>query len=100
MFDRIEVDIIDVALEILVITDSVFPKSPLPQRVFSIPVARDGHTCLRDSRGEPPFDEHPPSREVGISRRQRHDEVQMIRQYHDGINGEWMSLPRPSDGRP
>jgi hypothetical protein len=41
MFDRIEVNVIDVPLEIPVLANGVFPESALPERVLLIPVACD-----------------------------------------------------------
>jgi hypothetical protein len=39
VLDRIEVNVIDVALEIPVVADGVLPEATLPKRVFSIRVA-------------------------------------------------------------
>ncbi len=60
MLDGIEVDVIEVSLEIPLITDGMFPESTLPQREFPIPAAHDGRARLRDAVGESAFDQPPP----------------------------------------
>jgi hypothetical protein len=99
MLDRIEVDVIDVSLEIPLIADGVFPKSALPQPEFSIPMARDGSARFRDGVREPAFDQPPPIWVIRISRRQRHDDMQMVGQHHDRIDGERVRRPRYANGR-
>ncbi len=94
MFDGINVDVIDVPLKIPVVADRVLPISPLPQRVFAIRVMRDWHAGFGDGSGEAAFDQLPPGWIVCISLRQGHDDVQMIRQNDDRVDGERMRPPR------
>lgn len=94
MFDGIDVDVIDVPLKVPVVADRVLPKSPLPQRVFAIRMARDSHAGFGDGSREAAFDQLPPGWIVRVSLRQGHDDVQMIRQNDNRIDGERMCPPR------
>jgi hypothetical protein len=57
VLDRIEVNVIDVALEIPVVADGVLPEATLPKRVFSIRVARDGNARSRGGGRESTLDQ-------------------------------------------
>lgn len=48
MFHRIVVDVLDVAGEVVVVADQVFPEAPLPEIVFAALVADERH-----ARGPP-----------------------------------------------
>jgi len=78
VLDRIEVDVVDVSLEILLVPNGVFPKAPLPQRIFAIAMALDrragGDKTMRDMRLDPP----PAAGEIGIAGWQRPDGMQVI----------------------
>jgi hypothetical protein len=56
VFDGIEVDVIDVALEVCVVANCVLPEPTLPERRFSIVVARDGRAHFRDGARETTLD--------------------------------------------
>ena len=88
MLDRVDMNVIDVALEIPVIADRVLPKTTLPKCKFTIGVARDGRARFHSGIRESAFDQSPPIWIIRISRRQRHEDMQVIRQHHDGIDGE------------
>ena len=94
MLHGIEVDVIDVSLEILLVTNGVLPESTLPQRDFTISVARDRSTRLDDGCSEPALDQMPTIRKIGISLGQCHDDVEVIGQYDHCIDGERMFASR------
>ena len=60
MLDRLDMNGIDVALEIPVITDGVFPETTLPKREFSIAVAHDRRARFHDRVRVSAFDQSPP----------------------------------------
>jgi hypothetical protein len=98
VLDRIEMDVVHMPLEIVIVADRVLPESPLPQCMFSVWVARDRHARSGDGRREPALDELPPNRIVGIPLRQRHDDMQMVRQDNDGVDRKGMGLSRLAKG--
>jgi hypothetical protein len=63
MLERVEVHVVDVSLEILLIPDGVFPKAPLPQRMFAMALDRcaGGDKAMREMRLDPP----PAAGEIG-----------------------------------
>jgi hypothetical protein len=86
---RIEVDVIDVTLEVRIISNSVLPEPPLPDSRFAPPdLAPRPQLRRRQLAGESAFDLAPASREIGISRRQGPNGVEMVRQDADGIRCE------------
>ena len=100
MLDRVDMNVIDVALEIPVIADRVFPESTLPKREFSIAVAHDRRAHFHDrvSVYRRLINRH----RFGSSaspRRQRHEDLQVIRQHHERLGGEGVRLPRCPKGR-
>lgn len=99
MLDRIEVDVIEVAPEVVLVSDPVFPEATLPESTFP----------FRDPRGTPPFPRwhshrecrfhiRPAHRVVHVAGRQRPEAVQVIRQHDDGIHDEWARDARSPKG--
>lgn len=72
VLDRIDVTILDVAAEILIITDQMFPEPTLPDGTFA---ARDADPApplgLGNSLGEVDLDQPPAQRKIGVAGRQR-----------------------------
>jgi hypothetical protein len=93
VLDRIEMNIVAVALEIGFVPQRVLPEAPLPDAPFAF-----GHTAVRRALArrhrarECTLDEPPPRREIRIAIRKRPDGVEMIRQDHDGIESEGVIL--------
>lgn len=71
VLDWVMVDVIDVASQILVVSDQVFPEAPLPEVVFAAPIATERHTLAQERARKSRLDRPPASREVSISFRQR-----------------------------
>src|SRR6266852_4627405 len=86
MFDRIEMDVIDVALEIAVIANGVFPKPPLPQRQIAVRTTLHCNPPNHQSAAEMSLDPAPSAGEISVAGRQGKDCVQMVRKDHDGID--------------
>ena len=86
MFDRIEMNIIDMPYQVRLIPDGVLPITPLPKTVFTAPVARSSAATLGEEAGEQTFAALPTSRKIDLVARQRHKDVQMIGKHNDGIH--------------
>ncbi len=89
VFDRVEVDVVHVPLQIAIITNLVLDEPTLPDRAFPLPLTRGGHrrqgdTCREDRSGESRLDKSPSRRVVVVSRRQLPHAMQMVRQEHHG----------------
>src|SRR5262245_10221116 len=83
---RIEVDVIDVAREIRVITDCMLPKPSLPDSRFaSAYLAPRSQRCRTQPAGKSAFDLSPARCEIGIARRQCPNGMEMVRQDADSI---------------
>jgi len=70
MLHGIEMDVVDMALEITLVANRMFPETTLPQRNLSAPVARDRRSKLDDPVRKPAFDKAQSNRVVRISFRQ------------------------------
>src|SRR5438552_9309132 len=97
MLDRIEVDVVDVSLEILLSSNCVLPKSPLPERVFAAAMALDRHARGDKAMREIRLDTLPAAGKIGIARRQRPYRMQMVWQDHDGVDRERTLMPRDAE---
>jgi hypothetical protein len=86
-------DVIDMPDEITLIADCMFPVPPLPEREFTIRVARERGAGGEQVGTEMPFDASPPACEIGVSWRQGPERMKVIRQDHDRINRERARLP-------
>ena len=83
-------NVIDVALEISLVTNSMFPELTLPQRDFATSAARDRRARVRDCGRKSTLDQVPTVREIRISVWQRHDNMKMVGQHDSRIDREWM----------
>src|SRR5690242_16777503 len=83
MLDRVEVNVVDVALEVPFIANGMFPESSLPQRQFTIRMACAGDARRKHVVTEMPFDASPPSRKIPVARRQGENCVQMVWEHHN-----------------
>jgi hypothetical protein len=89
MLHRIDVTIFDVAGIIRFIPDEVFPKSPLPDTAFaSVPAYMAQAFLPRERLCKSRLDQPPAYGKIGVSRRQRPNCVDMIRQHHHRINDD------------
>jgi hypothetical protein len=92
-------NIVDVPLEISVISNGVLPKTTLPQRDLSISAAYDHRPRFHDGVRKSAFDEAQSIRVIRVAIRQRHDNVQVVRQDHNRIDRERMRAARVSHSR-
>jgi len=99
MLDRIEMDVVDVALEISLVTDCVLPEATLPERLLAIGMGRDRDARACECVREPAFDQAHPDGESCVSIRQRHDDMKMVRQHDNGVDREWMDTARGAKSR-
>jgi len=86
VFDGIVVNVIDMAKEIVLGPDRVFPITSLPKGKFAVRVAIDRDAGIKQHGAEVSFDASPASSEIRISFRQGQDRMKVIRQDDDGIN--------------
>jgi hypothetical protein len=100
VLDRIEMHVVDVPLEISLVSNRVLPEAPLPEHVFAIAMTRHRHAVGHQPMREVRFDALPAAGEVGIACRQRPDGMQVIRQDHDGLDREWTLVPRKTESHP
>ena len=99
MFHGIVVNVIDVSCEIVFVTDSVFPISPLPKRKLAVGVSLDADTSPQQATAEVSFHTSPAPGEIRISLRQRKDCMKVIGQNHDRVDREGAFVPRHAKGR-
>jgi hypothetical protein len=87
VLDRIDIAIRDVAAEILIVADQVFPKPALPDASFA---ARNAHRASRlgvgDGFRKDDFDQPPAQRKIGVDGRQRPNRMDMIGQHHHSVD--------------
>ena len=92
MLDRIEMNVIDVALEIPVVLNRMFPESTLPDATFAfLLTAARYRLSYRQNARKVRFDQPPPSREIVIPVRERPNGMDMIGQHDDCIGCERMA---------
>lgn len=89
VFDRIIVDVIDVAGQVCLIADAMLPKAFLPDTSLVSSVSRTGNGRFRSARSGPrfhetPLDGGPAGGIIGVVFRQSPDAMEMIRQQDDG----------------
>jgi len=91
VFHRIEVNIIDMAREIGVVTDGVLPVATLPDSFLAL---GDFAGASPDIAGEPAretaLDEAPAERKIRVTLREGPHSVQVIRQHADCNRLEWI----------
>jgi hypothetical protein len=93
MLHRIEVDVIKVPGEVRFAPNCMFPKSPLPQRIFTVRTTNKWNTGRYGGLVKSRFDVAPTARKVRVSVRQREDRMKMIGQHNNRINYEWALPP-------
>jgi hypothetical protein len=82
VLDRIDVTVLDVAAEILIVADQVFPEPTLPDASFAVRNAhRTSPLGLGNGFGKVDFDQPPAQRKIGVAGRQRPNRVDMIGQH-------------------
>ena len=76
-------------VEVFLIPDEVFPKSPLPYATLTpfFPTPRDA-LAFGNGAGEMPFEQVPARRNIGIARRQRPHAMQMAWHHHHCLHLE------------
>jgi hypothetical protein len=90
---RIEVNVIDVTLEVRIISDCVLPKPSLPESRFApLYLTLRPQLRRRQLAGESAFDLAPAFREIGIAGRQGPNGMEMVRQDADGVRCERQAL--------
>ena len=95
MLDGIEVNIVDVACQIFVAADGMFPVAALPNSLLALSdFTRRSFSIGRKPARKFALDEAPPERKVGFVRGQRLDRVEMVRQHADREGLEWIELLR------
>ena len=101
VFDRIEMDVIEVPHKIVLVTQGVLPIPPLPNPALSLggTAGRDPFAAGQTAR-KSAFDQPPPQREIGIALGQGPDHVQMIGQNYGSFNRKPMPSPHPAKRRP
>jgi hypothetical protein len=91
MLARVVVDVIDMPVEICLITDAMFPITTLPNSEFVFAQAAGGYAlAVEQGTGKSGFDQAPRHSEIGISGWQGTQSVQMVRQDHDDVDLSWM----------
>jgi len=86
VFDRIEMNVIDMLHQVRFVTYGVLPVTTLPQRVFAASIAQSGVTALGHEPREQAFEALPTRRKIGIRGRQRHEDMQVIGKDNNGID--------------
>ena len=97
VFDRVEMDVVHMMLEIHIIGDSVFPITSLPERVLAFLVACDRKAGFYDRMSERALDRAPPTREIVVARRQGPNGVKVIGKDDNCVNPERMLAPNRSE---
>ena len=105
MLDRVEVDIVDMARQIVFVSNQVFPIAPLPNTLLSlVNIAGRAKGRGRKTAGESALYEIPSRREIGVVRWERPDGMQVVGKDANGNRPKWarplygpVGLPQPID---
>jgi hypothetical protein len=98
VLERIDVAILDMASIVGLIPDHMFPEPPLPDAALAAHLADGAQPFLfRQRFGKAALDQSPSGREIAVVGWQRPNRVQMIRQDHEGVDGEGVASPRRGD---
>ena len=89
MLDRIEMNVVNMPREVSFVADGMFPESSLPKRQVTVRPALQVRRSRNQRSAEMTFNAPPASGKIEIFRRQCEDRVQMLGQYHDGVDSEW-----------
>jgi hypothetical protein len=102
VFDRIEMEVVQVPPHVVLVTQPMFPVAMLPKAAMSLhpPTLRHhggvAKTCPKLMR-HASLDESPARRKVVVTGRQGPDGMQMIRQQDPAIDPEWPLLANGLD---
>src|SRR5215468_3629468 len=92
MLHGIEMDVVDVAFEIGLIADRVFPIATLPNAFLALQSLALRARPRFDSAGKATFDEAPSAGEIRIVRRERPQCMEVIRQDANRYSFKWTTL--------
>ena len=94
MLDGVDVYVVHVGSEVSVLTDKVFPITPLPDSTLSSPFPRRGSPFrIWERPGKARLDQPPTRRKIGITSRKFEQAVKVIRQDDESVNAEGMARP-------
>src|SRR5581483_1569863 len=97
MFDRVEMDVVNVALQVRLAADCVLPIAPLPDPLVALcDLAGRTRTGARKHAREAALDQTPTRWVVGVPDRQLPDCMDVIRKDADCDRCKWMMLLNPS----
>ena len=93
VFDGVVVDVVEMAIEIGLVTDGVLPEALLPDSVRFLTLAGSGTWLLKAAGGEIQagelrFENGHAEREIRIAFGKGHEHVQVIGEKHDGVERE------------
>jgi len=86
VFERIEMNVVDVSLKIALIANRVLPKAPLPQCQIAIWSAGEIDAGVNQGAIEITLDPSPSARKIGICRWQGKNRMEVIRQDDDCVD--------------
>ena len=94
-------DIIDMAAEIILIAQQVFPVTPLPDSPLApfYPAGRT-HFAAGKLAGKTSLDQRPTGFVIRITIRQGSDTMEMVRQHHHSVDDKGMILPHLTHNPP
>ena len=95
VLDRIDITIRDVAAEIVIIPDQVFPEPTLPDASFATRNAhRASQLSLGNGFGKGDLDKPPAQGKIGVAGRQRPNRMDMIGRHHHSVDHKRMARLR------
>ena len=103
MFYRVEMNIFNVLYEVAIISDLMFPKTSLPDRLFAFNKAGIRLTTLEFIMALPAeitLYLSPPHRKIGVVFRQGPNTMQMVGQQHKSVNGKGVPIDNMLKGFP
>ena len=98
MLYRIEMHVIHMGLHIRLVTDEMFPKSPLPDASFASKSSHHRPTFVfGQSFRKIHFYQPPSRREIRVIQRQFNDAMHMLREHHPAVYVKWMPKSHRGD---
>jgi hypothetical protein len=98
VFDRIEMNIVNMTFEVGIVPDCMFPEATLPNPLLAFDnLARRPWLVLKAAR-EPALDQAPAGREIRISFGQSPNRMNVVGQDTDRDSLEWVALMDKSIG--
>ena len=91
-------NVVRVPSKIGFVSNSVFPKPPLPDRILALLVPHGHFVPCGNAPREKTLDPPPATGEVGVVGGQGHDRMQVIRQHHDCVYRERAFAPGHAKG--